>query len=51
MCIRDSNYAMYLLTLGSVLSALGIYKLQTEENGVVGILKKFWASDREEKRE
>lgn len=48
---KNHNYAMYLLTLGSVLSALGIYKLQTEENGVVGILKKFWASDREEKRE
>ncbi|QLL31911.1 hypothetical protein HG536_0C00780 [Torulaspora globosa] len=50
---RNYNYAMYLLTLGSVFSAVGIYKLETEENGVIGVLTSLWkaGSGREEKKD
>lgn len=44
---KNHNYAMYLLTLGSVFSALGIYKLETEENGIIGVLSRLWTADRE----
>lgn len=44
---KNFNYAMYLLTLGSVFSAIGIYKLETEENGIVGVLTNLWSSTKE----
>lgn len=44
---KNHNYAMYLLTLGSVFSALGIYKLETEENGIIGVVSRLWTADRE----
>lgn len=37
------NYAMYLLRFGTVLSLFGIYKLENESDGVVGIVKKCWS--------
>lgn len=46
---KSHNYAMYLLTLGSLFSVLGIYKLETEENGIVGVLSHLWTADREPK--
>lgn len=39
---KNHNYAMYLLGMGSVLSMIGIYKLETQENGAVGLLKNMW---------
>ncbi|CCK68150.1 succinate dehydrogenase membrane anchor subunit SDH4 KNAG_0A04800 [Huiozyma naganishii CBS 8797] len=38
------NYALYLLGAGSVFSLFGIYKLETENDGVTGFVKKWWRS-------
>ena len=35
-------YAMYLLSLGSFLSLIGIYKLESQEAGLIGSLKSLW---------
>lgn len=51
---KNFNYAMYLLSLGSVISAVGIYKLETEEDGVVGVLTNLWkagSTESEEKKD
>ncbi|CCF56903.1 hypothetical protein KAFR_0B06070 [Kazachstania africana CBS 2517] len=37
------NYAMYLLGAGTFVSLFGIYKLESETGGFVGIVKKLWA--------
>ncbi|GMM57921.1 protein [Maudiozyma humilis] len=36
------NYALYLLGGGSLLSLVGIYKLETENDGVTGFAKSLW---------
>lgn len=46
---KNHNYAMYLLTLGSVFSAVGIYKLETEEHGIIGVLTTIWKAQKPEK--
>ncbi|SCU81839.1 LADA_0C01376g1_1 [Lachancea dasiensis] len=38
------NYAMYMLTLGSLFAGVGIYKLETEENGLSGVVQKLWTA-------
>ncbi|QLG73910.1 hypothetical protein HG535_0F04220 [Zygotorulaspora mrakii] len=48
---KNFNYAMYLLTLGSLISAIGIYKLETEENGLVGVVTNLWTSKKEEEKQ
>lgn len=42
------TYAMYLLTLGSLVGGVGIYKLETEENGLTGVVQKLWAAGQQE---
>lgn len=39
------NYALYLLGAGSTLSLFGIYKLETENDGVTGLVKQMWKTD------
>lgn len=39
---RWHNYAMYLLGAGSLLSLFGIYKLETENDGITGLVKQMW---------
>lgn len=41
------NYALYLLRFGTVISLIGIYKLENESDGVVGLVKKCWADKRD----
>ncbi|SCV04143.1 LANO_0G08416g1_1 [Lachancea nothofagi CBS 11611] len=41
---KNHNYAMYLLTLGSLFAGVGIYKLETEENGLTGVVQKLWTA-------
>ncbi|CAL9737156.1 succinate dehydrogenase [ubiquinone] cytochrome b small subunit, mitochondrial [Monosporozyma servazzii] len=36
------NYAMYLLGAGSLVSLFGIYKLETENDGITGLVKGMW---------
>lgn len=48
---KNFNYAMYLLTLGSLVSAIGVYKLETEENGLIGVITSLWGSKKNEKKE
>ena len=36
------NYALYLLGAGSLVSLVGIYKLETEDDGLVGFMKGLW---------
>ncbi|SCU89537.1 LAME_0E04104g1_1 [Lachancea meyersii CBS 8951] len=43
---KNHNYAMYLLTLGSLFAGVGIYKLETEEEGLTGLVKKLWTVNR-----
>lgn len=45
------KYAMYMLGLGSAVSLFGIYKLETENDGVVGLVKSLWHSPKKEKNE
>ncbi|CAI4058407.1 succinate dehydrogenase membrane anchor subunit SDH4 SKDI_04G3990 [Saccharomyces kudriavzevii IFO 1802] len=40
------KYAMYMLGLGSAVSLFGIYKLETENDGVVGLIKSLWGSSK-----
>ncbi|KAK5780474.1 hypothetical protein RI543_002233 [Arxiozyma heterogenica] len=42
---RWHNYAMYLLSAGSLLSLFGIYKLETENDGITGLVKQLWKLD------
>ncbi|SCV04687.1 LAMI_0H18272g1_1 [Lachancea mirantina] len=42
---KNYNYAMYLLTLGSIVGAVGVYKLETEEEGLTGVVQKLWTSE------
>ncbi|CUS22107.1 LAQU0S04e08372g1_1 [Lachancea quebecensis] len=46
---KNHNYAMYLLTLGSLVGGVGIYKLETEENGITGVVKALWNAGKEDK--
>ncbi|CCD22273.1 succinate dehydrogenase membrane anchor subunit SDH4 NDAI_0A01150 [Naumovozyma dairenensis CBS 421] len=39
------NYALYLLGAGSVVSLFGIYKLETENNGITGLVKGWWKGE------
>ncbi|KAL6941482.1 hypothetical protein ACO0RG_002614 [Hanseniaspora osmophila] len=41
---KNHNYAMYLLSLGSLVSVYGIYELETKENGLIGVVKKLWGT-------
>ncbi|CAI4046597.1 hypothetical protein N7582_003850 [Saccharomyces uvarum] len=45
------HYAMYLLSLGSFLSLVGIYKLESQGAGLIGSLKSLWESEPVEKKE
>lgn len=36
------NYALYLLGGGSLISLLGIYKLETDNDGITGLIKSLW---------
>ncbi|KAH3902039.1 probable Succinate dehydrogenase [ubiquinone] cytochrome b small subunit, mitochondrial [Saccharomycodes ludwigii] len=42
---KNHNYAMYLLTLGSLFSIAGIYHLETKENGLIGVLTSCWKEE------
>lgn len=42
------KYAMYMLGLGSAFSLFGIYKLETENDGFVGLVKSLWDSSKRE---
>lgn len=39
------NYAMYLLGAGSLVSLFGIYKLETENDGITGLVRGLWKAD------
>ncbi|CAI4046270.1 hypothetical protein SKDZ_12G2030 [Saccharomyces kudriavzevii ZP591] len=45
------HYAMYLLSLGSFISLVGIYKLESQGVGLVGSLKSLWDNKPVEKKE
>jgi len=45
------HYAMYLLSLGSFLSFVGIYKLESQEAGLIASLKSLWDNKPVEKKE
>lgn len=45
------NYAMYLLGLGSLFSAVGIYQIESKEGGLVGVVKGMWTKEAEKKQE
>ncbi|CAI1582356.1 hypothetical protein SEUBUCD646_0L02270 [Saccharomyces eubayanus] len=45
------HYAMYLLSLGTFLSLVGIYKLESQEAGLIGSLKPLWESEPVKKKE
>ncbi|CDK28303.1 unnamed protein product [Kuraishia capsulata CBS 1993] len=39
------NYAMYLLSFGGLVSAYGIYEIESrEKEGLIGIIKKLWTA-------
>lgn len=38
------DYALYLLGTGSVISLYGIYKLETENDGITGLAKQMWTT-------
>jgi succinate dehydrogenase (ubiquinone) membrane anchor subunit len=42
---------MYLLSLGSFLSFVGIYKLESQEAGLIASLKSLWDNKPVEKKE
>ncbi|AJV46226.1 Mitochondrial inner membrane protein shh4 [Saccharomyces cerevisiae] len=44
------HYAMYLLSLGSFLSFVGIYKLESQEAGLIASLKSLWDNKPVEKK-
>ncbi|CAR26890.1 hypothetical protein ZYGR_0I01620 [Zygosaccharomyces rouxii] len=48
---KNHGRAMFLLSLGSLLSIIGVYKLETEENGTIGVLTSLWKNreDQEQK--
>ncbi|CCF59611.1 hypothetical protein KAFR_0H02020 [Kazachstania africana CBS 2517] len=39
---RIHNYFMYLLTVGTLLSGVGIYKIEVEDGGISTVVKQFW---------
>ncbi|AET39266.1 CybS family protein Ecym_4190 [Eremothecium cymbalariae DBVPG len=45
------NYAVYLLGLGSVISGVGIYKMVSEDYGLVGLTKSLWKAKSGDARE
>ncbi|BAP72654.1 Succinate dehydrogenase [ubiquinone] cytochrome b small subunit [Kluyveromyces marxianus] len=47
---KNHNYAMYLLGIGSVFSAVGIYQIETKEGGIMGVVKNLWTKPAEEKK-
>ncbi|CCK67964.1 protein SHH4 KNAG_0A02750 [Huiozyma naganishii CBS 8797] len=39
---RIHSYAMWLLRIGSLVSLFGIYILETESDGLVGLMRRMW---------
>ena len=48
---RWHNYALYLLGAGSLVSLAGIYKMETEYDGLTGLVKSMWTGKPVEKQE
>lgn len=48
---KNHNRAMFLLSLGTLLSLIGVYKLETEENGTIGVLTSLWKADKKEEKQ
>lgn len=48
---KNHHRAMFLLTLGSLLSFIGIYKLETEENGAIGVLTSLWKRENKDQEQ
>lgn len=46
---KAHQYAMWLLTFGSFVSAYGIYQLEANDIGLTGLLAKLWYSTSEKK--
>lgn len=48
---KNHGRAMFLLALGSVFSFIGIYKLETQENGSIGVLTSLWGADKDQSKQ
>ncbi|GAV52880.1 hypothetical protein ZYGR_0AI01620 [Zygosaccharomyces rouxii] len=48
---KNHGRAMFLLSLGSLLSLIGVYKLETEENGTIGVLTSLWKSEKKDEEQ